>query len=839
MWAKLIGGPAHELYYFGPTVAVDPYGNVVVAGTFEESIDCAGSATLISAGEWDVFVCKLDSSGNLMWAKSFGGLSWEHVLNVAVDQEGNIYTTGSFFDTGDFDPGPGVENLVSRGGVDVFVSKLTSNGEFVWARSFGSGGYDEGRSLAADPNGNVLITGRFDYTVDFDPGPGGFNLRSAGQDDIFISKLDEQGNFLWAKRLGGPFAEFPLLRTAVATDSDGNAFVTGRFKHTADFEFGATTGTVTSAGEYDVFVWKLDSSGECLWVKTMGGVGEDEGGSLAVDSAGYICILGRFRSWADFDPGPEIAGLSSVHSDIFICVLDNSGNFEWAAQLGADTGNYEAGKCVAVDPHGNVLITGQFSNTVDFDPGPAIANLNGSPYGSSFVWKLVVAPCVVSSVRNTASPTRAANVGFTVVFNQPVMGVDITDFALTTSGGITAASILGVSGSQTSRNVTVNTGSGDGTIRLDLVDNDSIVNADSMPLGGTGPGNGTFTMGESYVIDKTGPTSALSSSATNPTIAPITVDVFLSETSTNFILDDIAVTNATASGFTGNGSTYSFTLTPIANGPFTAQIPAGSFTDVAGNGNMASNELNYTYATTDGMISIGPPNPNVTKAGPVVYLVTYTGANAINLNDSHVTLNTTGTATGTITTSVAGPDLRMVTITNISGTGSLGISIAAGTATDAFGNIAPAAGPSATFVVDNTAPTIVIGTPSLSTTSTGPVFYPVTYTGADTITLGNSDIVLNSTGTATGTVVVSGSGLDSRTVAIWDISGDGTLGISISPETAADALGNLSDAAGPSTAVVVDSNAPALPVTPWHIGIVLLTALLVRTFLSRELVRKP
>ena len=179
-----------------------------------------------------------------------------------------------------------------------------------------------------------------------------------------------------------------------------------------------------------------------------------------------------------------------------------------------------------------------------------------------------------------------------------------------------------------------------------------------------------------------------------------------------------------------------------------------------------------TKDATPPTIAIGAPSAALTDNGPIDFIVTYTGASAVNL-DGNVTLNSTGTATGTIAVSGGGTSTRQVRIDNITGDGTLGISIAAGTATDAAGNTAGPAGPSTTFTVDNTGPTVVISGPSVSSTNTGPVTYTITYTGASTVSLSNGDVNLNDTGSADGTITVSGTGTTTRTVTISGITGNG------------------------------------------------------------------
>ena len=182
-----------------------------------------------------------------------GGTSLDEGWGIAVDGSGNVHTTGNFQDTADFDPGPGTSNLTSNGSSDVFVSKLDSNGNFVWAKNMG-GGADHGLGIEVDGSGNIHTTGIFNGTADFDPGPGSFNLTSNGGRDVFVSKLDSDGNFVWAKSIGGAFAD---QVSGIALDGSGNVHTTGFFGSTADLDPGLGTFNLTSNGSFDIFISKL------------------------------------------------------------------------------------------------------------------------------------------------------------------------------------------------------------------------------------------------------------------------------------------------------------------------------------------------------------------------------------------------------------------------------------------------------------------------------------------------------------------------------------------------------------------------------------------------------
>ena len=123
-------------------------------------------------------------------------------LSIATDNSGNVYTTGTFKVTVDFDPGQGGYNLISTGSEDIFISKLDSTGSFIWAKSFGNISVEKGLDITLDNSGNIYAVGQFTGTVDFDPGPGVFNLNSNGDYDLFICKLTSSGNLVWAKSMG-------------------------------------------------------------------------------------------------------------------------------------------------------------------------------------------------------------------------------------------------------------------------------------------------------------------------------------------------------------------------------------------------------------------------------------------------------------------------------------------------------------------------------------------------------------------------------------------------------------------------------------------------------------
>ena len=147
---------------------------------------------------------KLGAQNNsFQWAKSIGGISYDYAVATSVDSLGNVYAIGTFQGIVDFDPGVGIYNLSSLGAEDLFILKLDMNGNFLWAKSFGSTLTDNISEIILDRFGNIYTTGFFQSTVDFDPGAGTYTLSSSGSADAFILKLDPSGSFLWADKVGG------------------------------------------------------------------------------------------------------------------------------------------------------------------------------------------------------------------------------------------------------------------------------------------------------------------------------------------------------------------------------------------------------------------------------------------------------------------------------------------------------------------------------------------------------------------------------------------------------------------------------------------------------------
>jgi hypothetical protein len=246
----------------------------------------------------------------------------------------------------------------------------------------GGSAADAGRALAIDGSSNICILGDFGGTnIDFDPGTGTSNLTSAGQTDLFYAKYSASGAYIYANRIGSTAAEFGF---AIATDASSNVYITGQCAFTADFDPGAGTTELTSAGGSDIFLAKYNSAGNFLWAKRFGSTGTDIGYGIVVSSTSDVYLTGVFNSTVDFNTGGTAVNLTSAGSgDIFVARYDASGNNIWARRMGGTGDDISYG--IALDASSNVYLTGQFFNTVDFDPGAGVVNLTSAGSADIFL----------------------------------------------------------------------------------------------------------------------------------------------------------------------------------------------------------------------------------------------------------------------------------------------------------------------------------------------------------------------------------------------------------------------------------------------------------------------
>ena len=288
------------------------------------------------------------------WVKTLGNSSSDEANSICTDPEGNVYVTGFFQGTLNFGRG----NMTNKGYEDVFIVKYDKNGNCLWSRSIGGSGSDRGKFIYRDKAGNIYVTGFFESTVIFGIGAGSRTVTSNGRYDAFVVKYTANGVYQWVKTFGGTSMDFG---SSICTDSSGNIYITGNFASTVDFG----SGSVTTRGGYDVFVIKYaaDADGTFQWVKTFGANDDDWGTSICMDSSDNLFFTGCFQGTVNFGGGNVT---SQGFEDVFVVkyTANTSDTYQWVKILGGT--NYDRGTSVCTDISGNLYVTGEFIDTVNF-----------------------------------------------------------------------------------------------------------------------------------------------------------------------------------------------------------------------------------------------------------------------------------------------------------------------------------------------------------------------------------------------------------------------------------------------------------------------------------------
>ena len=268
LWAKRAGGTGLD---WGFALAIDGAGNSYVTGRFTGTATF-DSTVMTTAGSDDIFVAKYDSSGALVWARRAGGSSTDEGRGIAIDSAGNSYVSGFFAGNATFGLGDANQTtLTSAGSLDVFVAKYDPNGELVWARGAGGSSSDDGFEIATDGAGNGYVTGRFGGTATFGLGDANqTTLTSAGSFGCFRRQLrfERRASLGQDARVDPPAMRPSELRpTAPATATSPGASTERRRSAPAR----STETTLTSVGDFDLFVARYASSGALVWAKRAGG----------------------------------------------------------------------------------------------------------------------------------------------------------------------------------------------------------------------------------------------------------------------------------------------------------------------------------------------------------------------------------------------------------------------------------------------------------------------------------------------------------------------------------------------------------------------------------------
>jgi hypothetical protein len=346
----------------------DADGNVFLTGNFQQSADFdPGDEVhiLSSAGDDDIFISKTSPSGASLWAERIGGPAKDHATGIAMDREGNVIITGSFHGTADFDPGPDVFPLSAGVAGDGFILKLDENGNFIWAVKITGDGFNEIRSVRTDGTNNIIVTGLFEGTADFDPTDGLSLHSSKGLDDIFLAKYTPDGQLIWVNGIGGPGSDEGRGVTVTLT---GNVWVAGHFSESVDFNPKPDDASLTAQGQDDIFVATYNGQGEYIRALRIGGNEDEEVNGIHMDAPGNILLTGMFRGNVDFNPSTFTDFLASQGGDDgFVVKLSPSGSFVWARSFGGEEN--DKGIDISADHLGNILVSGSFNGYADFYSG--------------------------------------------------------------------------------------------------------------------------------------------------------------------------------------------------------------------------------------------------------------------------------------------------------------------------------------------------------------------------------------------------------------------------------------------------------------------------------------
>jgi len=354
-------------------VAVDDFGNVYVAGFFGGTVDFDGEdgpqlPRETHAGlDFDAYLIKYAPTGVIEWINTWGGYSSDYANGIAVDSDnGYVYVVGEFGGQVYFEDGNPDSVRLSSGGLDAYVVKYDLVGDYVDVRVLGGSGTDTGKDVTLDNENNIFIGGAIEDTAWFDDVSTA--LTSKGGKDAFVAKLrmdvDATMYVEWAKSWGSDYNELTL---GVASNSNGDVYVTGYFQDVVNFNPGMTPVVFESNGGSDVFLTKYNQGGSHRWTEVWGGGNYDSGFSVVVQDDQYVYVTGYFKE--DIEIGTSGLIESEGYADIFLVKWHDVAGFhsyEWLRTWGYE--RWAQGISLAVDGSDYIYMTGRYNDIVD--PGP-------------------------------------------------------------------------------------------------------------------------------------------------------------------------------------------------------------------------------------------------------------------------------------------------------------------------------------------------------------------------------------------------------------------------------------------------------------------------------------
>jgi hypothetical protein len=349
-------------------VGVDGDDNTFLTGYYRDPVDFGGGALVTTTGRRDIFVTKLSPEGDYRWSHGLYGDNHFTPRGLAVDPDGSVAVLASF--SGSLTIGTVTHD--SHGGTDGLVAKFGPDGDLLWSARYGETDHQNPVAATIDGAGNLYLTGYFAGEIDFGGGP---LSATTGSNDLFVAKLDPDGAHLWSKSFVGLEDQ---IGQAVAVDSAGAIYLVGYFAGEVDFGQGMHA---ASGDEQDVFVVKLDGDGETLWSRTYGDESQQQALALAIDGQDDLLVVGRLEGSIDFGAGKlEASGGGAA----FVAKLDGDGQLRWSQAL-VGPANLGA-TAVAIDSRDRVLVTGFYEGSVTL--GHTVLPESGVYEPSIFVTKL-------------------------------------------------------------------------------------------------------------------------------------------------------------------------------------------------------------------------------------------------------------------------------------------------------------------------------------------------------------------------------------------------------------------------------------------------------------------
>lgn len=336
--------------------ALKTNGDVYVTGTFAEAAILNGINFMPKYGNRDAFVMKLNTGGQVVWASVLGGSNTDSGNEIVVGEDGAVAVIGPFDGGGNFTFPDNSSNVFNGGDTDVWLTLYNADGTFKWGTVLKGNGHEEGRGVSLDATGNVLVCGEFDNQLVF----GNTTLQTTGQSDIYLAKYNAAGNVLWSRKFGS--AGIDAAR-GIDPSPDGGVIVSGEFTSAIQFD----SITLTSQGGKDVFLVKLNASGNVVWAKSFGSTGSEIGSEIEVDKDGNIYTAGSFYTGCKL-PNDTLL-ISKGRQDQFLIKWSNAGTpLWWLTGGGAEE---DINFAIAQDNHKGITVVGAFKQSIQYANLPA------------------------------------------------------------------------------------------------------------------------------------------------------------------------------------------------------------------------------------------------------------------------------------------------------------------------------------------------------------------------------------------------------------------------------------------------------------------------------------